>query len=98
MTIETLQKLKDAGFPQEGEGRTIVRTGAGSPLYVPTFKELIEAFGDVYLRFIPTFYASRIVGAGSTVEAWEVSTNVASGIGNDREEALANLYIHINKK
>jgi len=96
MTIETLKALKDAGFRQSGEGRTIYRGGAHEPMYVPTMEELIESFGDVQITLTPNYYTSRIIGADSTAETWTVCGRHSCAIGDTRTEALANLYIYIN--
>lgn len=92
MDIETLQKLKDAGFPQQGDGRTIVRPSG--TYYVPTLSELFEEIGDVQITIFPMFYRSRLIGADSMVEKWVACVVLAWGEGKTRDEALANLYIY----
>lgn len=86
MDIETLQKLKDAGFPQQGDGRTIVRPSG--TYYVPTLSELIEACGAGY------FHLSRRDEIWQAEHPHKTLRLLVEAKGLSPEEALANLYIY----
>lgn len=53
MNYELAKRLRDAGFPQSGNGRWIgpwdkIVWRSGDRVYVPTLEELIEACGDKF--------------------------------------------------
>lgn len=82
MTVdyELAKKLKDAGFPQEGEGK--IRDEVGRvhsanddfTAYLPTLSELIEACGE---HFVSLTYFGNTVGPDDLRGDW-----TATGIRN----------------
>ena len=104
MNYELAKKLKDTGFPQkskyEGDicqydnlhhlGYYISKDNKN--VYVPTLSELIEACGD---RF--SFLA---VLQGTQGKIWRASVpgEVFWWNGSTPEEAVANLWLELNKK
>lgn len=90
MTYELAKELKEAGFPQHertgiGHGDVFL-IGKDGLCYSPTLSELIEACGDMNLRvFID----------GTPCRARNKDYEVA---GNYPEEAVANLWLVLNKK
>ncbi len=99
MTYELAQKLKEAGFPQ-GElvsGKFHHDKTTGELTLIPTLSELIETCGsNLYmLRYDPP---ATVIGG----IRWK-ATGVGNGknaevYGSTPEEAIANLYIALNKK
>lgn len=93
ITYEKAQQLKDAGFPQNGEGKYVhdeqaMDEGIGTDdAYAPTPKELIEELGDAF----------GVVGR--TKSGWYAKDRSETIItnGSDADEALANLYIALAK-
>lgn len=110
MNYELCKQLKDAGFPyisfqtMEIEGKTVMH----SERY-PTLSELIGACGDGFTNL--TFVTRKYIGnrnydnfpAKKWVCGW--STNGVNDLedgweqeGNTPEEAVANLWLALNKK
>lgn len=110
---ELAKKLKDAGFPQNGERLVILAIGKTSKVaqkypyvlkddnelaYTPTLSELIEACGDNFL-FIQNSFPK-------TNEPWTASSYILIGqdeadmytYGKNPEEAVANLWLELHKK
>ncbi len=92
MNYELAKKLKDAGFPQEGDGSvrwTDQEPNLGIPVYQPTLSELIEACGDKF----------EFMGKGDPVSEWIAFDNgELNGRGSTPEIAVANLYLALNTK
>lgn len=106
MDYELCKKLKDAGFPQmtndhrdllfpssKEEDRFANSIGESWLFaYNPTLSELIEACGD---RF------HMLLSGWSALERydWDIeSSNGMEGKGSTPEEAVANLWLELNKK
>lgn len=105
MTYELAKKLKDAGFPQTGNGYLRVFDPADAEtVYKPTLEELIEA--------LPAFFDFRLgyrlnVGPEER-KAWEAKGGWKNwsidrydeyqGTGENPSEAVANLWLALNKK
>ena len=102
-SYELAKKLRDAGFKQEGRGELISERGAyydfypEKNVYCPTFSELIEACGDKFE------YLNRVHGGGwvagtkdTPLEGTLDTSNYESG--KTPEEAVANLWLELNKK
>lgn len=107
---ELAKELKDAGFPQKGYGvyAPDPATGLNFPntgftAYVPTLSELIEACGfrfSLLKRIAPE--------RGSLKDRWkadgydgtplEGSMALTSELGSTPEEAVARLWLALNKK
>lgn len=98
MNIELAKKLKDAGFPQNhkyfmGECEKcgdIFELEQGTPC-IPTLSELIETCGKGF-KFL-----ERLRKPDEEGSFWAESDNI--GIcGETPEEAVANLWLELNKK
>ncbi len=102
MNYELAKELKEAGFPQEGvEGETRLSGNAfGSGLeycYHPDLSELIEACGQRFDEVRPL----RMAGQISSWQALGVDENLYHsnhGNGSTPEEAVARLWLALNKK
>lgn len=126
MNYELAKQLKDAGFPQLGNGdalwlhiplleseETVERMAwcqyvfiapkvKEEVMYVPTLSELIEACGFEFeelsaSRFNLSCFKSIWLATGIEQEPWNPKSN-ASGKGSTPEEAVANLWLALNKK
>jgi hypothetical protein len=95
MTYELAKTLKDAGFPQNlnpGNGEGFVYEGdhpKGPGVYCPTLSELIEACGS-------DFYELKNLTFGWIANA--DSDYLKRGDGSTPEEAVARLWLALNKK
>jgi hypothetical protein len=97
MNYELAKELKDAGFPQKGNGGFLVETElvgetiAGkkdTECYTPTLSELIEACMPRKLHLVVTSEKSM---------AW-VGDGTRNSGGSTLEEAVARLWLALNKK
>jgi len=108
LDYETCKKLKEAGFPQEGEGHATFPEGGKLSVnlifgaseaicYVPTLSELTNACVRRYNGSMFTLLASGLSdgwAAGySSHEFWED----VEGSGKTPEEAVANLYLKLHE-
>lgn len=97
MKIETLIKLKEAGFRMRPIGalepHPIVRFGFGDEYVQPTLEELIDACGD---RFQELCAKTEYTPAPWT--AYSRFENRVVGEGETPSEAVADLYLLLNKK
>lgn len=98
ITYELAKQLKDAGFPQgissfnfiADDGLPLVSHGyswSGECAYIPTLSELIEACGDRFDQLdkdLGGFHCRPCIGVCERY--------------NTPEEAVAKLYIALNKK
>ncbi len=89
ISYELAKKLKDAGFSQEKLEHHNCQNCACrvKDAYVPTLTELIESCGDNF----------RTLEKGRT-DGWYASGNGAGEAGSTPEEAVANLWLELNKK
>lgn len=102
MEYELAKKLKDAGFPQRGKSHewciensqellinpiSIILNDAVS---IPTLSELIEECGDKMFHLGCSFTSDS--------KEWEARTPFGFGKGSTPEEAVANLWLELNKK
>jgi hypothetical protein len=102
MKPETALKLKEAGFPQEGEGKSMIVISEGNsldpltrediekhpPCYYPTLSELIEACGDQF------FQLKRCQS-----NQWQVEARGEWGTcGSTPSEAVAALWLALQEK
>lgn len=92
---EIARKLKNAGFPYEWdiESDDSGFTEHGGVVYkAPTLSELIEACGEKFSRLVQTFEP----------KGWEAKTTDVfdrfTTIGSIPEEAVASLWLALNKK
>ena len=93
-------ELKDAGFPQGGNGRWLVDPGqivarGGDRAYVPTLEELIEACGE-NLAWLHQSVKSKKWAA--QVFIYDDEEGPAGGQGSTPAEAVARLWLALNKK
>lgn len=94
------KKLKDAGFPQGGESVLRVLKFEGKiKVYIPTLSELIEACGDR----LHVLWQDRDSNSWEASEQWDHACqwhddDYAQGEGSTPEEAVAGLWLEINKK
>lgn len=100
LTYGKAKELKDAGFPQkyiniydqtcsDPKHGTLAHMGVCCGLYEPTLSELIEACGDAFLQLY------RVCDG-----VWGASAGGLDGPekGNTSKEAVANLWLALNKK
>ncbi len=86
MNYELAKQLKDAGFPQTGDNQNGYANDGG---YEPLLSELIEACGD---KFMDLHYFSD-------TKTWlAVSDENTTARSSTPEEAVANLWLALNKK
>lgn len=92
MNYALAKELKEAGFPQTGNGEFIDAIGIGPVLgnndvYVPTLSELIEACGEPITLWIMSNRTDAQKGGTEIMET-----------GTTPEEAVARLWLALNKK
>lgn len=99
MNYELAKELKDAGFPQKGglfKGRMYDDAGdfvqPENRQYIPTLEELIEACGN-HAKFILSY-----LRAHKNWRAAIVDETITKGHGENALEAVARLWLAINKK
>jgi len=103
MNYKLAKQLKDLGFPQEGtdrylkegiskKGTSILDSDKVYYSYKPTLSELIEACGDGFMSLFKaiSLYEDEEWWAGD-------SSSRLKTTGKTPEEAVANLYIKLNK-
>lgn len=101
MDYQLCKKLKDAGFPQNGNGGWFPHgddaTEEGSHCYVPTLSELIESCGEDFIEL------EKILNKWYCKGKWE---KFGDGLGyypkydvdgSTSEEAVALLWIELHK-
>lgn len=96
MNYELVKKLKDAGFTQDGNGVWIndreqvagVPIWSMSHVYIPTLSELIEACGGAFYQLTKEKLWF--------VEADQIGID-GRFFGSTPEEAVANLWLELNK-
>jgi len=110
MNYKLAKQLKDVGFPQYPEddglpGKAVFWKGIyvieeNIKLYIPTLSELIEACGDSFnfLRHVREDGETipSLVGDNETL-IWEASCWEKSVMANTPEEAVALLWLELNK-
>lgn len=104
MTYELALRLKEAGFPQEGQGVFVIykhqsigmsiKSLNDTMAYIPPLEEVIKECGE---RFECLY---RICGktVHETKEWHAHGFGSISGVGSTPLEAVVNLYIAINSK
>ncbi len=92
MTYETAKNLKDAGFPtmQHSQcSRCVPGWNGEDNICIPTLEELIEACGD---RFESLENNNGWIASGGS------NKNIIIKVGITPSEAVANLWLELNKK
>lgn len=106
MNYELAKQLKDAGFPQKGAGSKIANPHAHDDdesveiTYAPTLEELIEACGDRFLGLLKHDDKSgwTALKNGDVLFLKDFSENPDLMLGSTPEEAVARLWLALNKK
>lgn len=103
MKHELVKQLKDAGFPQEGEGKTMFCENHKGPcneydspcnkIYIPTLSELIEACGYDFHLLEKELNTPDYWRCLTIINGKEIRTK-----GINPEEAVAKLWMELNKK
>ncbi len=88
ITYEQAKKLKDAGFPQP-------KTKGFLDIFAPTLSDLIKKCG----KYVNLFQLEDGWGASKSQNGFDlVFTLGEHTVGSTPEEAVANLWLAINKK
>jgi hypothetical protein len=92
------QDLRDAGFPQTGRGTQIGPSDklvwrAGDRVYIPTLSELIEACGEQFWML-----EARNLEEGNWHANGYRTAKIEGAHGSSPEEAVARLWLALNKK
>lgn len=98
MNYELAKQLRDAGFPQCGNGRWIgppdkIVWRSGDRAYVPTLEELIEACGDKFF----VLNATNTRGQSNTWYAAITNPNTIEATAATAIEAVAKVWLALNK-
>lgn len=107
MNYELAKKLKDAGFPQPDECVKITDGISGEYCRLPTISELIEACGEDFgalLKEDNEYLAYEYCSICFEPEDWGADILVGrshsrnlNACGSTPEEAIANLWLELNK-
>lgn len=105
MDYEIVKKLKDAGYIQNGRDGLRYFSGVDEPIYVPSLSELIEACGDKFesLTRVEWEEAEDTLHwtAYPTEESYKGDCMIdccGYTAGDTPEEAVAKLWLELNKK
>ena len=94
MDYKLAKQLKDAGFPQNSAGAFIFKDNIPKkePVLVPILSKLIEACGDRFFRLVNF--------NGDSDATWQSEAHNFEGHGQGKtpEEAVAKLWLKLNKK
>jgi hypothetical protein len=98
MDYELAKQLRDAGFPQGGNGRWAgnpdkIVWRSGDRAYVPTLEELIDAWGDKFFAL----NATDTRGLSHTWYAAVTFPNLIEATGSTPTEAVAKVWLALNK-
>ena len=101
-------KLKEAGFPQDGygeyiespdiRGKQVAFLNPEKTCYVPDLSELIEACGENGNKFDCLHQQSVFRDDDERWMARPIGLLCEDVFGNTPEEAVANLWLELNKK
>jgi hypothetical protein len=103
MEYALAQELKDAGFPQGGNGRWVfdpnaIVARARDRVYAPTLDELIEACGESFLMLLKHDDNSGWTATkGGDILFIEGRQNENLSTGLTPSEAVARLWLALNK-
>lgn len=107
MNYELAKKLKDAGFPQIPQNDCFI--DGDDSVTKPTLSELIEACGDLFVSLHPNktiFWNQATKKNEFSIVDWRASGDSCEGnitpmhvsVGQTPEEAVANLWLELNKE
>ena len=104
ITYELALELKKAGFPQKygvgnqmsyvDENNTFGNLDSEEQCYVPLLEELIDACGEEFIGLFTRSYGGKVYKWGA--QSWEGEGTTS--LGKTPLEAVAKLYIALNKK
>ena len=103
MNYELAKQLKDAGFPQEGEdfiteSDGYARYSSNNTAYNPSLSELVEACGNDFKKLAKVPF-TEVTGNKFFAWSWDLKDKEAvMGEGETAEEAVAKLWLELNKK
>jgi len=106
MNYKLAKKLKDAGFPQRwGNYQTkdgcVYNRSSKNRAHVPDLSELIDACGDGYFRLENGRDRNMVSETNKEGVFWMayrgLGTEAIQACGNTRKEAVANLWLKLNK-
>ena len=89
---ELSKKLKEAGFPQGGNGGWQLQDTDNERFYSPTLSELIEACGDKFWRL------QQLTKMGDCQHWMAEGAGIIEEHGHTPEEAVVNLWLKLNKR
>ncbi len=108
MNYELAKELQEAGFPQTPHYPEQLESVDEGFAYIPTLSELIEACGNIILYKLPEnnewdssekgIWVADTIGEYFCADTYFVDTQISGEKGNTPEEAVAHLYIELNKK
>ena len=96
MNYELAKQLKDAGFPQEGEGKYFGMVDVNARHYIPTLSELIEACGDDFMALNKSGQDTKYKGNWLAQRCITCPDEFYEG--KTPEESVAKLYLELHKK
>jgi hypothetical protein len=97
ISYELAKQLKEAGFPQEGNGNYHSAMAGEHDVYYPTLAELIDGCGNNfdYLSHDPRY---QLRGKNGQHELWwATSWSRKDAGGSSPEEAVARLWLALSK-
>lgn len=108
INYELAKELKEAGFPQNWKNDFYSKEGlifrqpttrliTGNEIFIPTLSELIEACGDEFGSIERRVLEVGIIQNIIVWDCWD-STPLNRGYGSTPEEAVAKLWLELNKK
>lgn len=86
---ELAKALKDAGFPQDGNGTKATAFFADETVYIPTLTELIEACGDDFYDLM----VEKKVWRARVANFVRMGELMADAFGTTPLEAVAHLWL-----
>ena len=104
MKYETAKQLKDAGFPLDRNWMVKDPEALADiflPELSPTLSELIEACGDSFYSLIKNKngrFVAKALGKEIVVDGRDSREKAHKEIGDSVEEAVANLWLKLNKE
>lgn len=99
MNYELAKQLKKNGFPTRDLGNGYEIYSSESMPFVPNLSELIEACGEEFVFLVKEDDKNEVVWtATADIKKWKNFKDILSGKGSTPEEAVAKLWLELNKK